>query len=391
MNNNCFSLVNNELYKIEADILVFLTDWEVNTYSNAFERIDTYPRRIPAPMHMKPIGTEFDKAALFDKISIEIREGCKCYTQWYIVKAPVDCKRICLKTELLAQCYKRCLKKALESGVRSIMIDLFATGNKGYNPLQAYFIAREAINETMQQHRKMTINLNVEDKNIFSQLNRFETFLRFVNVEDAKSDINKTLKLLEAFDCEEKKLTLSIKGLESYCAVAARERNEMHSDSYPQMLKEEYNKQMIAETLNKWLCADNDEYSGGKYARKTRSASLLAREIDADPSTVSRLANGNGSIPSREMLISLAIGMGLDKEQRLNFILYGDESRIYPSNIKEQIIENILNNENEKHDYHSVNAKVNEKLGETIRKTVERKEKTTNKKKTSAKKKEKEK
>ena len=391
MNNNCFSLVNNELYKIEADILVFLTDWEVNTYSNAFERIDTYPRRIPAPMHMKPIGTEFDKAALFDKISIEIREGCKCYTQWYIVKAPVDCKRICLKTELLAQCYKRCLKKALESGVRSIMIDLFATGNKGYNPLQAYFIARKAINEAMQKLRKMTIFLNVDDTYIFSKLNRFEAFLKTVNDEDIRSDINKTLELIEKFDCEENKLMLSIMEPETEYAATVREINELYSECYTQMSAEEYYKHMIAEAINKWLNTDNDEYSGGKYEHKQRSSALLAKLIDISPSTVTKLTNEKGGIPTREMLISLAIGMKLNKKERLKFVLYSDPGRMYPDNEKEKYIESLINENKGEYSYNDINTSVFNKFGETIRKTVERGENTVKKKKAPAKSKEKEK
>ncbi|SDB03736.1 hypothetical protein SAMN02910317_00088 [Ruminococcaceae bacterium FB2012] len=393
MNDNYFTLINNELFKTKTDIIVYLAGWEINPYSNAYDRIDdySYPRS-RVPKHLKIFSSEYDKAMLFDRISIEISDiSKKSNYRMYVVKAPADCKGICLKTELLAQCYKACLKKASDSGVRSIMIDMFAAGRKGYDPLQAYFIARKAINEAMQKLRKMTIFLNVDDTYIFSKLNRFEAFLKTVNDEDIRSDINKTLELIEKFDCEENKLMLSIMEPETEYAAAVREINELYSECYTQMSAEEYYKHMIAETINKWLNTDNDEYSGGKYEHKQRSSALLAKLIDISPSTVTKLTNEKGGIPTREMLISLAIGMKLNKKERLKFVLYSDPGRMYPDNEKEKYIESLLNENKGEYSYNDINTSVFNKFGETIRKTVERGENTVKKKKAPAKSKEKEK
>ena len=81
------------------------------------------------------------------------------------------------------------------------------------------------------------------------------------------------------------------------------------------------------------------------------------------------------------MLISLAIGMGLEKEDRLRFILYGNEKLSYPQNGKEETIENILENGKEKHDFLSVDTKVYEMTGKPIRKGIERGENNVKKKK----------
>ena len=235
----------------------------------------------------------------------------------------------------------------------------------------------------------------LEDVYIYSKLLRFETFLNRINQDsDANTnqmDISEKLKMYYKFDQQESKLMLALREHETDYAAVAGEINEQYSKENAEMSKQDFSKKMIAEVINNWINSPLQSDKKQKYERKTRSASSLAKLISVSPSTVSKLSNGKGSVPSRDMLISLAIGMELDREERLHFILYGNDNLKYPQNLKEEYIEEILCDPNQDHDFNSVNNKVNEKFGETIRKTVERKENTCVKKKNHKKSKGKEK
>ncbi len=392
MNNNYFTLLNNRLFIDETDIWAFLNRFTINPYSNAYDRIDTYKGNINVPRHLKDWTGSDEKYAFFDKISIKVmdneinthkKKNKITFKQYYFVSVPENCRGICLKTELIAQCYKKCLIKASESGANSIIFDLFAGGE--YKPIQAYDIARDAINEIAPKLRKMSIKVNVNDDYTYSKLLRFETFLNRINQDSDGNtnhmDISEKLNMYSKFDQQESKLMLALREHETDYAAVAGEINEQYSNENAEMSKQDFSKKMIAEVINNWINSPLQSEKKQKYERKTRSASSLAKLISASPSTVSKLSNGKGSVPTRDMLISLAIGMELDREERLHFILYGNDNLKYPQNLKEEYIEEILCDPNQDHDFNSVNNKVNEKFGETIRKPVERKENTFVKKK----------
>lgn len=393
MNKNYFTLLNKrlskEIFLVEADIIALL-DCSFEG-SIIYDSLDTYRG---TKNFSRPIRTRehHKKAAFFDEIRIEVKNSKIkthkknekiLYEHYYYVSVPEYNRRICLKTELLAQCYKKCLIKASESGANSIVFDLFTGGE--YKPIQAYDIARDAINEIAPKLRKMSIMVNVNDVYTYSKLLRFETFLNRINQDsDANTnqmDISEKLKMYSKFDQQESKLMLALREHETDYAAAAGEINEQYSNENAEMSKQDFSKKMIAEVINNWINSPLQSEKKQKYERKTRSASSLAKLISASPSTVSKLSNGKGNLPSREMLISLAIGMQLDREERLHFILYGNDNLKYPQNLKEEFIEEILCDPNQNHDFNSVNNKVNEKFDETIRKPVERKENTFVKKK----------
>ena len=75
-----------------------------------------------------------------------------------------------------------------------------------------------------------------------------------------------------------------------------------------------------------------------------------------------------GKFPSRDLLIALAIAVKLNRKERVRFILYRNEDERYPHGTKEEVIEGILNDYNDFPDYDTVNQKLYEMTGMTIRK-----------------------
>ncbi len=372
MNNNRFTLVHSNLLSLaDTNVEVVLSGWEINLYSNIYDRIDKYPI-FPKRIIHKFSGTSQEKYELFEKITISVTEICN--KQLYNVKPPMNCRGICLKTELLEQCYIKCLIKAHDEKVHSIGFSLLGSGSGGYDPLQAYDIARTAINKTAPKLRDMDIYIIVGDYYEYSKLVRFQAYLNDLNEDISYNDytmdvIDKKLSLYRDFDDLESKLVLSIKEHEANFILVSRQILQQYASDNTDSSFADYSKRMIAKTIEKWIYAMNESYSGKKYEHKNRSAASLAKSIDASPSTINKLLNEKSSLPSRDMLISLAIGMKLDKTERMKFILYGDVNHMYPGSEKEKYVESILESSAQMPDYLTINRMVYYKFGETLKRT----------------------
>ena len=105
----------------------------------------------------------------------------------------------------------------------------------------------------------------------------------------------------------------------------------------------EFSHEKIAAIITEWCEQPNTEYSGEKYERERRNASMLANITGLDKKTLTSMAAPKGrSIPKRETLLAVAVAMKLSKEKRLQFMIYSDPRKEYPGNDKEEVLEDII-------------------------------------------------
>jgi hypothetical protein len=169
-------------------------------------------------------------------------------------------------------------------------------------------------------------------------------------------------------------------GYKKICQDIKDQRKEYLRQN-PQKTDKDFSMQKISDVIIEWLNTPKEDYSGDHYERKDRSASELAEMICAVPSTVTTLSIGKGKFPSRDLLIALAIAMKLSREERVRFTLYRNEDERYPHGHKEETIEEILSKYEDIPDYDTVNLKLFEMTGMTIRRQPGEKTKPKDKEK----------
>ncbi|MBQ9461692.1 MAG: hypothetical protein IJU51_07265, partial [Clostridia bacterium] len=265
------------------------------------------------------------------------------------------------------------------------------TGSSEYSfdPVEAFDIVSSYINDRMGLDFYITgITLAINDRTLYDKLRRFERFrqefiltrqweLESVRLFDGDtgpgfyyplrssdlSEIDRS-RMYREFERSEQERE---QGYKKICQDIKDQRKEYLRQN-PQKTDKDFSMKMISDVIIDWLNTPKEDYSGDHYERKDRSASELAEMICAVPSTVTTLSMGKGKFPSRDLLIALAIAMKLNREERVRFILYRNEDERYPHGTKEEVIEGILNDYNDFPDYDTVNQKLYEMTGMTIRK-----------------------
>ena len=404
MDKNDFDIVPSNAFDLTADVLAFSSDLHINTFDT---KQNSMCEQVFNRAGRENLKNDYVNATRIEMGGVLVTQGYDLSYKWlFHVYVPKNYNGTYHEADILAQCYKNSLIKANELGASSIVFSLLGSGKNGFRYIQAYDIAREAINEIAPALCKMKITIAVNNTKVCSKLKQFNGYY-YEYMKQRYSEMNKvrgrfivTEGNRKLNDIEKQHLyntfEESIKEKvpeEQYSLVQKQIQKDKddYLEKYPAKTETDFALHMISGIVNDWINSPVQSEKKQKYERKTRSASSLAKLIDVHPSTVSKLTNERSNLPSREMLISLAIGMQLDREERLHFILYGNDNLKYPQNLKEEYIEEILCDPNQDHDFNSVNNKVNEKFGETIRKTVERKENTCVKKKNHKKSKGKEK
>ena len=391
MSKDNFRIINKNIFEVKSDVLAFSANPLPMT---TVGKLDTAVFLLAGKDELL---AERKKHGILEYGELLVTKSYKLtdrYKWLFHIVTPMNMGDAYGEIEMLGEAYKTCLRKAHELKVNSIVFPLMGSDALQFSHVEAFDIAKRAINEIAPTLRPMEIMIAIPDKDEIENIDRFENF----TLDYVQKKMEQWRKE-KSFRSEEEEQDVLDEGMEilmhqEFVRRRIRERNhneiisreithekQQYLADNPQKTEKDFAMTKLSAVINKWLNEPNAEYSGEHYEHEERSSALLAKMISASPSTVSKLSNGKGSLPSRDMLISLAIGMGLEKEDRLRFILYGNEKLSYPQNGKEETIENILENGKEKHDFLSVDTKVYEMTGKPIRKGIERGENNVKKKK----------
>lgn len=380
---NYFSLEYNDIFKMEADVLVFSDDIPAVKTSGALSR-EIYRRegldRRELWKHWGDLLTTTQ-----DGLTLFVTEGRRLGYKWlFHISVPDFHENILGENEQLANCYKLAIMAACELGAETAVFPLLGAGSSEdyFDPVEAYDIARSFINRNLLDLGSLRIKIAVKDRALYDKLRRFKEacddfiigrqFEREFFSEDTleycpcdSSELNEVDKcrLYKEFDKSERQRE---RDYDRICQEI-REQREKYLAQHPDKTDKDFSREMIAKVVNAWAREPKEEYSGGHRERHERSPSGLAEMICAAPSTVTTLSACNGKFPSRELLISLAIAMKLSREERIRFILYRNEDERYPHGKKEELIESILNEYKDIPDFHTVNHRFHELTGMTIR------------------------
>ncbi len=387
---NYFDIVYNDIFKMKADVLVF-SDTPPHLKIEGSLCKEIYRR---AGLDRSELRKNSDKllTARQDDLYLFVTEGEKLGYKWlFHINVPDYLNNIWGENKQLVNCYKLALQGARELDAESIVFPLLGTGSSDYSfdSVEAYDIVSSYINDRMGLDFHITgITLAINDRTLYDKLKRFEKFrqefilrrrweLESVMLFDGDtgpgfyyplrssdlSEIDRS-RMYREFERSEQERE---QGYKRICQEIKDQRIKYLKQN-PQKTDKDFSMQMISDVINEWLRAPKEDYTGVHYERKDRSASELAEMICAVPSTVTTLSMGKGKFPSRDLLIALAIAMKLNREERVRFILYRNEDERYPHGTKEEVIEGILNDYNDFPDYDTVNQKLYEMTGMTIRK-----------------------
>lgn len=401
MGEHYYRIVHSNIFEVKADVLAFSANPLPMT---TVGKLDTAVFLLAGK---DVLLAERKKHGILEYGELLVTKSYKLtdrYKWLFHIVTPMNMGDAYGEIGLLGDAYKTCLRKAHGLRANSIVFPLMGSDALQFSHVEAFDIAKRAINEIAPTLRPMEIMIAIPDKDEIENIDKFENF----TLDYVQKKMEQWRKE-KSFRSEEEEQDVLDEGMEilvhqemvrrrirerSLNEIISREisrEKQQYLAANPQKTEKNYAMMKLSTVINKWVNEPNTEYSGEHYERKERSFALLAKLIGASPSTVSKLVNDKGSLPSRDMLISLAIGMELKKEDRLRFVLYGNEKLSYPQNGKEETIENILENDKEKHDFLSVDTKVYEMTGKPIRKGIERGENNVKKKKSPARSKGKEK
>ena len=387
---NYFDIVYNDIFKMKADVLVF-SDTHPHLKMEGSLCKEIYRRAGLDRSELKKNWLDLLSARQDDQF-LFVTEGEKLGYKWlFHIDVPNYYENIMGENKRLANCYKFALQCASELNAESIVFPLLGTGSSEYSfdPVEAFDIVSSYINDRMGLDFYITgITLAINDRTLYDKLRRFERFrqefiltrqweLESVRLFDGDtgpgfyypfrssdlSEIDRS-RMYREFERSEQERE---QGYKKICQDIKDQRKEYLRQN-PQKTDKDFSMKMISDVIIDWLNTPKEDYSGDHYERKDRSASELAEMICAVPSTVTTLSMGKGKFPSRDLLIALAIAMKLNREERVRFILYRNEDERYPHGTKEEVIEGILNDYNDFPDYDTVNQKLYEMTGMTIRK-----------------------
>ena len=402
--DNYFDLVYNDIFKMKADVLVF-SDTPPHLKMEGLLCKEIYRR---AGLDRSELHKNRDKllTAQQDDLYLFVTEGEKIGYKWlFHINVPDYLNNIWGENKRLANCYKLALQGAGELNAESIVFPLLGTGGSDYSfdPVEAFDIVSSYINDNGGHDSDyMNITIAINDRALYDKLKRFEKFrdifiwMRRYEIETdifnlsgdtgpgfyyplRSSDLSEIdrSRMYREFERSEQERE---QGYKRICQDIKDQRRKYLRQN-PQKTDKDFSMQMISDVINEWLRAPKEDYTGSHYERRKRSLSDLAEIICAVPSTVTTLSLGKGKFPSRDLLIALAIAMKLDYEERIRFILYRNEDEIYPHGTKEEVIEGILSEYKNLPDYNSVNQKLYDMTGTTIRKQPGEKSKQRDKEK----------
>lgn len=260
------------------------------------------------------------------------------------------------ETALLGECYKACLRKADSLGVKSVAFPLLGSGMLGFDPAEAYCIAKQAITEGAKGLRRMKIMLILDpgiaelialsekDPKAYLGGIRREYLHRGLpeeEVADLLLEQNLHLKRARAKVAavmEGERISREIRAeKQAYLAANAGKGTE-------QELEKRFVLEKLSRYIKKWLMGDKppEEYTGRPYEPEDRTQKQLAEDLMISESSISKLMNRSCNIPSRTRLMLLAIGLRLPRAERIRFILYGNEDMRYPHDENERRLEEFL-------------------------------------------------
>lgn len=378
MNKDHFKIVVSNIFEVKADVLAFSANpHPMTTVGSLDTAVYFLAGRDDLLKERKKIGV-LDYGNLFVSKSFGLSDRFK----WlFHIVTPMYMSDSYGEIELLEEAYKTCLKKADHLNAHSIVFPLMGTGILGFSNAEAFDIAKRAINEIAPSLNPMRIMIAVEN-NEQLEIERFSDFTqeyvhdmmkkmrdeqKFISEEDEADTLERGMEIALHWDFVRKKIAENKKD-ERISRDIAKEKKQ-YLDSNPNKTEKDFALEKISKVINDWINGTKDDYSGERYERTLRSAAELANEIGASPSTVSKLTNCKGSVPSRKMLISLAIGMKLNRDDRVRFILYANEDLRYPHDQKEMDIEQILTDSKSCPKFDAVNKMLFERTGKTIRKS----------------------
>lgn len=388
---NYFDIVYNDIFKMEADVLVF-SDTHPHLKMEGSLCKEIYRRAGLDRSELKKNIYDL-LTAQQDELFLFVTEGEKLGYKWlFHIDVPNYYENIRGENKRLENCYKLALQCASELNAESIVFPLLGTGSSEYSfdPVEAFDIVSSYINDNAgHDFDYMNITFAINDRALYDKLKRFEEFrdrfiwLRRYEIDsdifnlsgDTGPGIYYPFRSSDLREIDKSRMFRNFEKAEqereqSYFRICQEIKDQRikYLKQNPQKTDKDFSMQMISDVINEWLRAPKEDYTGVHYERKDRSASELAEMICAVPSTVTTLSMGKGKFPSRDLLIALAIAMKLNREERVRFILYRNEDERYPHGTKEEVIEGILNDYNGFPDYDTVNQKLYEMTGMTIRK-----------------------
>ena len=271
--------------------------------------------------------------------------------------------------DMLAGCYKDCLKKAKERGAKSVVFPLLGTSwVLGYSENRALKIAEKAISEFLSESDGMTVTI-ARKKNSKKMMDFLDEGVKKFNDkeiiwaghllrlwEDGEIDIDECddygyfvsqIQESAIFDNHARRLIneamrdiLISREVEEERAAFYEKNKKEYSDNERE-IDRLFAREKVQEYLIRWL--KEEPKKGEKHLLGTsRSLEQMARIVGCNPSTVQKLMGKKGAKPSREKVLAYAIAMKLDRDERVKLMLCVDPGMKYPKGKKETIIEELL-------------------------------------------------
>ena len=373
MDVNYYHIVENNIFDLKADAMVFGTSPYYKPTAGALD-CEVWIR---AGMLNMANATKNNKIADFGDVVATKAYDLSGSFKWLFHAVVPLCTGMSFKEEdQLGQCYINALRKADSMGLSSIVFALLGSGNMRFDTLLASDIAKEAIDRTAPSLRKMDIVLVIQQE-YAEEIRKVDYFTK----EYVREQVAKWRKEEEM--CDDEATELFQEGEEIRLRMdkirmdnaADRKMREIYRqviqerNIYLQQGKSEkqFSHDMIAGIINDWCSGSNDKAELGKYRREGRSMNQLANMIGLNRGTIRKLTDPAGmTVPKRETAIALAIAMGLEKSDRLRFMLYCEPDKKYPLSFNERLLEEYLAEYNKMPSYQELNERLNRANGSTI-------------------------
>lgn len=210
----------------------------------------------------------------------------------------------------LKNCYINSIKCADRLGLKSIAFPLLSAGNMKFPRGTAVETALEAIDERLNIHDSLDVYLV---KRLSDECKEAEKGLYLYENRDTPMEILlDKQKILDAEGPNEEAVyyyTLVTRQIEIKAAKEAQEKNtEKELSKY------------LAENPN----GDITEYKRERFYKYFetcgKSAAELARLVNCDKSTLSRIKSGKTKAPNKGTIVALSVAMELSAEERYDFI-----------------------------------------------------------------------
>lgn len=273
---------------------------------------------------------------------------------------------------LLGECYKTCLKKAVQLGARSIVFPLLGAGALCFEEIKAFEIAAEAINSMGAALRGLKVFIAIKGSELATDLDRVENFTEeYVQKQmaawRAEGDLapeyeGEVLQMGEEIRLHNDLIRAEIEKDRAKRQIyrEIREEKELFLSGDPSATERQFAHKKIFEFIAAWCRNTEKPYTGKKYQRREWTPNDLARAAGLSSSTLAKImAAGTEYVATRETLIALGVAMKLNKSDRLRLILYGNEDKRYPISLKEKLLEELLDSYREIPEFTVVDSDLN--------------------------------